>query len=131
EIFVTVPVAPWETVVRAAPNLDESHAALQQPPRDQAACAEVPGLYPVKPIKFSCRFAFAGEVENLGRAELEAGSKLVAGAARLEPGIALAGCRISLVQRLNQFQPIALGVRRDELRRVGWKQVEDGIRLAD
>ena len=41
EVLVAVPVAPRMTVVGAAPDLDEAHAAFEQPAGDQAAPAEV------------------------------------------------------------------------------------------
>ena len=43
-VFVLVPVAPREAVVVAAPDLHEAHAALEQPPGDEALAAEVIGL---------------------------------------------------------------------------------------
>ena len=43
-VLVAVPVAPREAVVVAAPDLHEPHAALEQPPRDEALAAEVVGL---------------------------------------------------------------------------------------
>ena len=43
DVLVGVPVAAREAVVGAAPDLHEPHAALQQPPGDQAVAAEVRG----------------------------------------------------------------------------------------
>ena len=44
EVFVAVPVAAREAVVRAGPDLDEAHAALEQSAGDQAVSAEVADL---------------------------------------------------------------------------------------
>ena len=41
DVLVRVPVAAREAVVGPAPDLHEAHAALQQPPGDQAIAAEV------------------------------------------------------------------------------------------
>src|SRR5437879_10707157 len=48
-------------------ELHETHAALHEPARDQAAGAVFASGILIEPIKLLCRFAFTGNIERLLR----------------------------------------------------------------
>src|SRR5206468_7321565 len=72
---VIVPIAG--RTARAAPDLHEAHAALEEAAGEQAAPPEVFRHFVVEAVKFARRLAFAGEVERRGRAELHAGGEFI------------------------------------------------------
>ena len=72
----------------AAPDLHEPHAALEQPPGDQAVAAEAVGGSSFDAVVGERRGAFVGQVEHLRRAELHLRGQLVRRDARFEARIA-------------------------------------------
>jgi hypothetical protein len=122
-IFVRIPVAAREAVVVATPDLDETHAALEQAAGGEAFLGEMnvssvgadsfgPGLRAaVEAVEFQHVRGLGLEVERLGRGELHARGEFVAADARVEPLVALARaacCRLrSAMRRWAAVSPAA------------------------
>ena len=66
-------------------ELHETNAALDEPPRDEAAAAVAVGLASAEAVHFFGGFGFLIEVECVAGLELHAGGEFVAGHARIEP----------------------------------------------
>ena len=116
----------------AAPDLHEAHAAFEQSPREQAAAAEVGGRGVVEAVARARLRGLAGEVERLGRVLLHLGGEFVALDAGFEPRIARPRLRVLAVHLAEQFEPVAVRFRRDELllrrrREVGDRRVAAGV----
>ena len=60
-----------KAVVGAAPDLHEAHAALQQPPGDEAVRPKSSVDLVVEAVELLRRLRLAGDVEHLGRAQLQ------------------------------------------------------------
>ena len=84
-------------VVAAGVDLNESHTALDQPPRQHALAAEVPRAVLIKAVQFLEVFRFGVEIDRLGRAHLHLVSQLVAGDARGQRGIVNALAQVATV----------------------------------
>ena len=118
EVLVRVPVAAREAVVGAAPDLHEPHAALQQPPGDQAVAAEVLGDRLVQAVeRLRRRRSRPTRSSTSGALSCKPGGQLVGGDARVEPRVALA--RLAACSRLSCFsraRPSRSLSRRDAVR---------------
>ena len=68
---------------RAAPDLDEAHAALDQPAGEQTTAAEIFGDRFVQAVEFAGGVGLACEIESLGRGELHSRGQFVGGDARI------------------------------------------------
>ena len=98
DVGVVVPVVLGPA--RAAPDLDEPHAALEQPAGQEAAAAEVGGRRVVQSIHALRRGCLACEVECFGSRLLHAGGQLVGVDARLQPRVSRVGGGVTAVQSL-------------------------------
>ena len=117
-IFVAIPVAARETVVRAAPHLHEPHAALQQPPGDQAIAAEIVGHRVVEAVELLRRRRFRRKIEHLRSAQLQPRRQFVRGDPRFEPRVARAATpHARAFNLLEHFQAVRFALRSDELAR--------------
>ena len=89
-----------------APDLDEPHAALEQPAGDQ----ELPGLG-ARPVHRPDRLGLAADVERLGRLGLHPVGQLERLDPRLERGVVRALGRVQLVEPPHQVElaPLAFG----------------------
>ena len=119
DVGVVVPVV--RRPARAAPDLDEPDAALQQPAGEQAAAAEVGGGRVVQAVEPAGGGLSLGKVERLGGAELHPGGQLVRGDPRLQPRIARVRLGVAAVLRASKARPSrsASGVRPDRPVRPG------------
>src|SRR5262249_53008905 len=77
DAVVRVPGIDRVVYVRAAPKLDESHAALDQPPRRKALASERLRDFLVESVEGFDLFGLLSEVHGLRRAGLHAVRKLV------------------------------------------------------
>src|SRR4051812_7674324 len=107
EIFVAVPIAAWETVIGAAPHLNETNAAFEQSARNEAACAEIFGNLFVDAVEFFGRVGFAGEIESFGRGQLKTGSHFETGDAGVEARIARARLEMFAIEFGEKFGAVA------------------------
>src|SRR5690242_4834404 len=114
DVLVRVPVPPRKTVVRAAPDLHEAHAALQKPAGDQAVAAEVLRDLLVETVEPAHRRRFAGDIEDFRSARLQARCQFVAGDAGLEAGIARPRLFMAAIEAAQQLQTLRLAPGRDE-----------------
>src|SRR5262249_17646634 len=73
DIFMRIPVAAGKAVVRSAPDLHETHAALQEAAGDQAVAAKFLCDRTVEAIEAARLCRLAGNVEHLRRGKLESG----------------------------------------------------------
>ena len=102
DVFVGVPVAPGKAVIRAAPELHKTHAALQQPPGDKTIAAEILSDLLIEPVKLAGRRRFARDIEHLRGAELQARGQLIRGDPRLQTRVALASGLMAPIQLVEQ-----------------------------
>ena len=131
EVFVTVPIAPRKTVVRAAPDLNKTHAAFEQPSRSQAASSEILRDGFVKAVKFPGRLGFSGNVEHFRRAELKLCRQFIGSDAGVEPRIAFTRGLVLAIHFLKQRQTFFFAFGCDVPGRLGRKQIENRIGFAD
>ena len=106
EVFVAVPVAAREAVVGATPNLDEAHAALEQPPGREAAAAEIGGDFFIEPIELASGSRLAGDFEHFRSAHLQLGGHLIRADAGFEAGVRAALGHVGAVELLENRQAI-------------------------
>ena len=115
----------------AAPDLHEAHAALEHPPRDQTAAAEILGGFVVEAVELARGLGFAGEVEHFRGAAAAssrpARRRRCAPRAASRPAIARDVSRLSLS---SSCKAVGLALRGDELRRLRREQVGDRRRRA-
>src|SRR5262245_50154113 len=97
QVLVAVPVSAGQSIVRPAPNLDESNTPFQQSPRDEAALAEILGHFFVQAIKSLRRGRLAGNVQDLRSAQLEFCRKFIGRNPGIQARIARARPSMSLV----------------------------------
>src|SRR3954462_8660349 len=131
EIFVAVPIAARETVVSAAPDLNETNAAFEQAAGDKAARAKIFSDLLVDAVNFFGGVRFAGQIEGFGRGELQAGGHFETGNAGVETRIAGARLEMFAIEFGEPFGPIAFGIFGDEFGGIGREEIEDWIRVAD
>ena len=105
-------------------ELDETHAALDHPSRQQAAAAELLGLLVVHPVEFLRRLGFLREVHGLGRVELHLGSEFVARDARSEVRVIRAWRLVLGVVFAQRVEHAALHRRGHSVRAL---QIKNGI----
>ncbi len=97
DVFVRVPVAPREAVVRPAPDLHKADPALQQPPGNQAVAAEVLRDALVQPVHPVRGRGFPRDVEHFRGAQLQPGGQLVGGDSGVKARVAGAGLLVPAV----------------------------------
>ena len=102
DVFVGVPVAAWEAVVVAAPDLDEADPAFEETSCGEAFAAEDVDFFGVvdvfgpfafvvaDAVHFADGGGFLGEVEGVWGGELHAGGEFVGTDARVETVVARA-----------------------------------------
>ena len=105
-----LPMMPmwWSHVWLRGEELHEAHAALDEPPGDEAARAEFRRRRIVDAVELLRRLALAGNIERfLGRG-LELGGQLVAGDARLEVGLAGMPIEMLVVELVEKAEIVLL-----------------------
>ncbi len=112
DIGVAVPLA-----ARAAVELDEAHAVLDQPPRQQAIASEDGGLFVIQAIHLARGFALAAEVHGLRGFTLHLKGQLVTADAGFEVGVVGARRGMKLIEVRKQVEFVALAARSDAFRR--------------
>jgi hypothetical protein len=98
DVLVVVP-----GLVVAVVDLRHAHAALRQPPRDQAGVGELAGA-----VALAHRPRLLAEVEDVQRLRLHAEGHLQRLDARLQLPVAAALLEVQLVHRLDQVELAAL-----------------------
>ena len=100
-VLVAIPVAAGKAVVVAAPDLDETYAALDEPASDEAFAAEVLGfllgidvfrvlrLWAVEPVHLQDVLRLLRDIQSPGGGQLKPGSQLVTAYAGIETRIPL------------------------------------------
>src|ERR1043165_204826 len=131
QVFVAVPVAAGEAVVRAAPDLDKADAAFKQAPGDQAPFTEIFSDGLIEAVELFGRVRFAGQVQNLGRAQLQFSGQFVGPDARVQPRVAGARRQMGLVQLFKQGLGLLFTFRGDEGGGLGREQIVNRIGFAD
>ena len=105
---VAVRVPRLVVVAAAGVDLHESHAALNQPPREQQLVAELAGAVLVAAVELLGLLRLVREVDGLGRGRLHAVRELVALDAALELAVARAQERVARVPHLQAVEHRAL-----------------------
>ena len=120
EVAVGVPVV---VVVGAARiELDEPHTPLHEPPREQAAPAEIGRPRVVEAVERLRVLSFAGEIHRLRRVLLHLPGEFVGGDAGGEFGVVAAGESVGRVGLAEGVEHRPLGLERHV---VGRREVED------
>ncbi len=115
EVFVAVPVGADGLglgVFRAAVDLHEADAALDESAGEEALPAEGADVLVVEGVEPADGLAFRGDVGDFGGAELETRGEFVGRDARFEFGVFRAGFGVPLVQERERFQGLALTLGR-------------------
>ncbi len=89
-------------------KLHKPHATLHQPPRQEAASAELGGARIIEPVECPGRRRFTREIHGLGRSALHAVGKLVTCDPRRKLGVGR--IEILLVHGPQQVKRVALPV---------------------
>ncbi len=126
-VFVAVPIAPWKAVVGSAPQLHETHAALQQPPSDQAVAAKVLRRLFVDAVHSPRGFGLLRDVENARGAQLQLGRQFVRGDASIEPRVAFSSGQMRFVEVFQERQRGRFAFGRDKLGVGRREEIGDGI----
>ena len=88
--------------------MHKSHTALDEPSRDEAACAVLLRRVFIDAVQFFCRRIFAGDVHRVGRGGLHAGGQFEAGDARLEIQLAWVRRAVFAVEAAEEVEVVAL-----------------------
>ena len=92
-----VPIA--SRTARAAPDLHEAHAALEEAAGEQATPPEFLRHFVVEAVKLARRLALAAQVERRRRAKLHSGCEFISPDARFQTGVGVVGDEVRLVER--------------------------------
>src|SRR5262249_54499179 len=89
-------------------KLNETHAALDQPPRNQATRPIFTNHRFVEAIKLLGRFTFPGNIQGLLRRSLHAGSEFVTGNAGLQIALSRMPLKVLAIQAGKERQVLGL-----------------------
>src|SRR5258706_15297283 len=107
QVLMAIPVAPRNSIISAAPDLDEPHAAFEEPARNEAALAEIFGGLLIQTVEFAGSLGFAGDIKHLGSAQLQFSGQLIGSNTGVQPRVARARSQMRSIQLLEQ--PVGFG----------------------
>ena len=102
----------------AGVKLHETHAFLDHPPREQAACAELGRFLLADSVQPARGLALAGDVDDLGRGRLHAKRQLVGIHTGGEPIVKVARCKVVAVEFADEIKHPALAATANVGRRL-------------
>ena len=100
--------------LRTAPDLDEPHAALDEPRREQAAPAKVLGHFVVEPVAGTHGGRLAHDIERFRSAQLHFRGEFIARDARVESRIAGMRGGVRSIHFVEQGEAVAIRVAAGE-----------------